>query len=160
MSSVSGRWLRSPLRHGPSPCASPGLFPCATTCQVCGLVPTAQAGVQHCAVGVTQLTSPTSVEPARKWDWPSKSRRQRCNGVEHQFVEFVEDLLALGLVGLDIGCLHQLHSLRIVPHQRGVLVLVADAEGLHQGRVEARRDRLRDDLVVAQATTVDLCRVV
>lgn len=58
------------------------LLPCATTCQVWGLVPIAQIGVQHWAVGVTQLTLPTSVEPARKCDCPSKSRRPRCSGVE------------------------------------------------------------------------------
>ncbi|MNT30904.1 hypothetical protein D3C72_1667210 [compost metagenome] len=38
--------------------------PCATSCQVCSGVPTVKHGLKHCATGIFQLTSPTSVDPA------------------------------------------------------------------------------------------------
>ena len=43
---------------------SPMLMPpAATACQLCAGVPGTQVAVRNCAVGTTQLTSATSVEP-------------------------------------------------------------------------------------------------
>ena len=62
------------------PLCATGVLPCATVCHVWNGVPTAQVATRAWTVGVTQLTSPTSVDPSPPWLGLSSGATKSHNG--------------------------------------------------------------------------------